>query len=184
MSIMRRHSHGCHRLHNHIAVRLMSFVLAHRRHQRMGMQRVNVERDMEHEGETYKLEIKEGGYEFRLERPVRVNVLEGRVRGSVARPITFPIPRYDAALGGYAMPDGSGVLVRGDRLVPTTLTPPAQPVAAQPAAGAMPVSEASPTPDPAPQGLSGAPGGPAWGSAPPPGAGAGGADARGTSPPR
>ena len=27
MSIMQRHSHGCHRLHNHIAVRLMSFVL-------------------------------------------------------------------------------------------------------------------------------------------------------------
>ena len=32
MSIMRRHSHGCHRLHNHIAVRLMSWVLAHRHH--------------------------------------------------------------------------------------------------------------------------------------------------------
>jgi hypothetical protein len=34
MSIMRRHSHGCHRLHNHIAVRLMSFVLAHSPHRR------------------------------------------------------------------------------------------------------------------------------------------------------
>src|SRR5690606_39510179 len=36
MSIMRRHSHGCHRLHNHIAVRLMSFVLRHRPHARKG----------------------------------------------------------------------------------------------------------------------------------------------------
>ena len=33
MSIMRRHSHGCHRMHNHIAVRLMSFVLEHRPHE-------------------------------------------------------------------------------------------------------------------------------------------------------
>jgi hypothetical protein len=168
MSIMRRHSHGCHRLHNHIAVRLMSFVLAHRRHRRVGMQRVNVERELEHEGETYKMEIKEGGYEFQLERPVRVNVLEGRVRGTVARPISFPIPRYDPALGGYAMPDGSGVLVRGDQLVPTTLTPRAVASDAPPAAAAaVPSHEgypASPTVDPA---AAVGPTPPAWGSAAP-----------------
>ncbi len=92
MSIMRRHSHGCHRLHNHIAVRLMSFVLAHRHHRRVGMQRVNFSRDMEHEGETYRLEVNEGGYVFALERPVRVEVLEGRVRGSVAIADHLPDP--------------------------------------------------------------------------------------------
>ena len=42
MSIMRRHSHGCHRLHNHVAVRLMSFVLKHRPHKRLGNQKLVV----------------------------------------------------------------------------------------------------------------------------------------------
>jgi len=124
MSIMRRHSHGCHRLHNHIAVRLMSFVLAHRHHRREGMQRVSFSRDMEHEGETYRLEVNEGGYVFALERPIRVEVLEGRIRGSVGAPITFPIPKYDEVRGGYVLPDGGAVLVRGSELVPTTLAAP------------------------------------------------------------
>ena len=48
MSIMRRHSHGCHRLHNHIAVRLMSFVLAHRPHTREGQDLLYYRRILEH----------------------------------------------------------------------------------------------------------------------------------------
>ena len=124
MSIMRRHSHGCHRLHNHIAVRLMSFVLAHRHHRRVGMQRVNFEREIEHEGETYNLEVREGGYVFELERPLHVQVLAGRIRGSVSSPITFAIPKFDTVRGGYVLPDGGAVLVRGNQLVPTTLAPP------------------------------------------------------------
>jgi hypothetical protein len=123
MSIMRRYSHGCHRLHNHIAVRLMSFVLAHRPHRRVGMQNVNFERELEYEGETYDLKIDQGGYVFELERPLRVEVLEGRIRGSVAAPITFPIPKFDTVRGGYVLPDGGAVLVRGNQLVPTTLAP-------------------------------------------------------------
>lgn len=123
MSIMRRHSHGCHRLLNHIAVRLMSFVLAHRPHQRVGMQRVNFERELEYEGATYDLKIDQGGYVFQLDRPLRVEVLEGRVRGSVREPIEFAIPKFDTVRGGYVLPDGGAVLVRGDQLVPTTLAP-------------------------------------------------------------
>ena len=123
MSIMRRYSHGCHRLLNHIAVRLMSFVLAHRPHHRIGMQNVNFERSMEYEGETYDLRIDQGGYVFQLDRPLRVQVLEGRIRGSVRSPIDFPIPKYDTVRGGYVLPDGGAVLVRGNQLVPTTLAP-------------------------------------------------------------
>ncbi|MBC7173853.1 MAG: hypothetical protein H5U40_15540, partial [Polyangiaceae bacterium] len=47
MSIMRRHSHGCHRLHNHMAVRLMSFVLKHRAHRRVGNEPLRYGRSFE-----------------------------------------------------------------------------------------------------------------------------------------
>ena len=40
MSIMRRQSHGCHRLHNHLAVRLFSTILKRRAHQRKGQTRL------------------------------------------------------------------------------------------------------------------------------------------------
>jgi len=114
MSIMRRHSHGCHRLHNHIAVRLMSFVLAHRPHRRAGQQTLGFRRELEHEGETYLMEIDQGGYVFYLEEPLRVNVREGRIRGRRRTPIEHPIPKFDEEAGGYRMPDGT--LVTVDRM--------------------------------------------------------------------
>src|SRR5690606_38531193 len=70
MSIMRRHSHGCHRLHNHIAVRLMSWVLAHRPHRRVGHQDIGFRRIITHEGHDYEMAIDRGGYVFDLERPI------------------------------------------------------------------------------------------------------------------
>lgn len=117
MSIMRRHSHGCHRLHNHIAVRLMSFVLAHSPHQRRGQQRLNFQRDLEYEGETYHMEIREGGYVFTLNHPIRVEVLEGRVRGELQDPVEILIPKFDPLYGAYVLPDGGAVEFRHGALV-------------------------------------------------------------------
>jgi hypothetical protein len=111
MSIMRRHSHGCHRLHNHIAVRLMSFVLAHRRHARLGQQRLSYRREIQHEGYTYQIALDSGGYVFQLERPIRVEVLEGRIRGEQPHPIEHLIPRWDAQRRAYLLPDGGAVSV-------------------------------------------------------------------------
>jgi hypothetical protein len=124
MSIMRRHSHGCHRLHNHIAVRLMSFVLAHRPHVRVGQQRLSFRRALEVEDHTYMMEIDEGGYVFDLEQPVHVNVLEGRIRGQVHHPIQGGLPKWDSDIGAYIMPDGTATLVARDG----TLTPTEMPV--------------------------------------------------------
>lgn len=104
-SIMRRHSHGCHRLHNHIAVRLMSFVLEHRRHTREGNQVLGFRRDLERDGFHWTMSLDTGGYVFTLERPVRVEVLEGRIRGDVRRPIEDLIPRFDPARGAYVRVD-------------------------------------------------------------------------------
>ena len=111
MSIMRRHSHGCHRMHNHIAVRLMSFVLEHRPHTRYGQQPMVYRREFEFEEELYLMEFDKGGYNFVLEEPLVVEVLPGRVRGQVQEPIEVALPRFDREVGAYVMPDGAWVTV-------------------------------------------------------------------------
>lgn len=122
MSIMRRHSHGCHRLHNHIAVRLMSWVLAHRPHRRVGHSEIGFRRSLRHEGHDYTVAIDRGGYVFDLERPLVIEVLEGRIRGSRATPIEQPLPRFDQAAGAYLLPDGGAVRVSPlGELTPYTL---------------------------------------------------------------
>ena len=127
MSIMRRHSHGCHRLHNHIALRLMSFVLAHRPHERLGQEPIGFRRFIPFKGQSYLMDIPQGGYAFKLSRPLLVNVEEGRIRGKLKAPIEFPIPEYNDQLRAYVMPDGSAVRVRGGQLIPTSLPPPLPP---------------------------------------------------------
>ncbi len=111
MSIMRRHSHGCHRMHNHIAVRLMSFVLEHRPHTRYGSQPMEYRREFEFEEDLYVMEFDKGGYNFVLDEPLPVEVLEGRVRGQVKEPIEVALPRYDREVGAYVLPDGMWVNV-------------------------------------------------------------------------
>lgn len=125
MSIMRRHSHGCHRLHNHIAVRLMSWVLAHRPHRRVGHQNVGFRRVITHDGHDYEMAIDRGGYVFDLERPIVVNVLEGRIRGERATPIEHPLPRWNQELGAYVLPDGGAVRIsRHGEMTPYELPAP------------------------------------------------------------
>jgi hypothetical protein len=111
MSIMRRHSHGCHRMHNHIAVRLMSFVLEHRPHTRYGQQPMVYRREFEFEEQMYLMEFDKGGYNFVLDEPLFAEVLPGRVRGQVKEPIEVALPVFDRELGAYVLPDGAWVTV-------------------------------------------------------------------------
>lgn len=111
MSIMRRHSHGCHRMHNHLAVRLMSFVLEHRPHTRYGSQPMVYRREFEYEEEMYVMEFDRGGYNFVLNEPLPVETLEGRIRGQVKEPIEVALPLYDREQEAYVMPDGQWVTV-------------------------------------------------------------------------
>jgi hypothetical protein len=161
MSIMQRHSHGCHRLHNHIAVRLMSFVLAHRAHKRVGQRVVAYKSTVELDDQEYELKIDKTGYIFQLEQPLPVDVLEGRIKGIQKRPIADPLPKYDATAQAYLMPDGSTVKV--DRTGAITPIAPPPPPADQapaadgtlPAAGTVPAStttntDTAPAPPPAP----------------------------------
>jgi hypothetical protein len=121
MSIMRRHSHGCHRLHNHIAVRLFSFVLGHRPHVRDGHPPMSFRLAFDYEEEHHAISIKQGGYVFKLAAPIFVSVEEGRIRGAVNRPVTAAVPKFNAECKGYYLPDGRAVLPRPDgTLIPTS----------------------------------------------------------------
>jgi hypothetical protein len=151
MSIMRRHSHGCHRLHNHIAVRLMSFVLTHRPHKRMGNQRLSYKKALVYKDETYEMDIKQGGYVFVLDQPIKIDVLEGRVRGDVKRPIDFLVPKWNPDAGAYMTVDGGAVQVQGDQLVEVPLPPPQVPDGGVPLEPPSP-GAVVPPPPPAPTG--------------------------------
>jgi len=87
-SIARRYSHGCHRLVNISAVRLFGFILAHTPYQRMGNKRLGFRKTFQNNGQEYSYQLDSRGYYYRLRRPVKVNVLEGRLRGKLEKPIT------------------------------------------------------------------------------------------------
>jgi hypothetical protein len=104
MSILRRFSHGCHRLYNMDAVRMFSFVLRHSEYTREGQRPVGYRRSFDHEGESYKLKVETRGYEYVLTRPIPVMVTEGTVRGSLKKPIedAVPLPAPPDAAGDPA----------------------------------------------------------------------------------
>lgn len=95
-SILRGYSHGCHRLFNHLAVRMTSFLLQHRRHVVRGRIPANYRRSFSPEGasEPLTLEIDTRGFHYELTPPVPVQVLEGNVRGAPSRAPSgfFPLP--------------------------------------------------------------------------------------------
>jgi hypothetical protein len=151
MSIMQRHSHGCHRLHNHIAVRLMSFVLAHRPHLRVGQKTVAYKNPVKNTAESdldteYVIEIPKTGYIFQLERPLPVDVLRGNIKGTKKQPITAALPKFDTTAGAYLMPDGSTVKVDRAGEITTVAPPPPPPAEPAPAAdgGVAPEPVANP----------------------------------------
>ncbi len=108
MSILRRYSHGCHRLYNMSAVRLFSFVLAHRDFQREGQIKLGFGREFSHEGNSFKLSLKTRGYRYNLPEPIPVHVLEGRIRGERKSPVEAYIPKPSKAPApGDELPPGT-----------------------------------------------------------------------------
>ncbi|HEX2657451.1 MAG TPA: L,D-transpeptidase [Polyangia bacterium] len=86
-SIARRFSHGCHRLVNNRAVRLFDFVLAHQAFRRLGSMPLHLKRRLTVDEQNYRYELDTRGYYYELQKPVPVNVTEGRVMGQVKKPI-------------------------------------------------------------------------------------------------
>jgi hypothetical protein len=85
-SILRGSSHGCHRLFNHLALRLGSFVLAHTEHERHGLTDERYGRVIDWQGHTLRLRAKSRGYRYQLFPPIPVDVLDGRAVRSKAPP--------------------------------------------------------------------------------------------------
>jgi len=85
-SIVGGTSHGCHRLFNHLAVRLAGFLLRHRPHERHGSMSVRYERAVRRAGRDVRFRMSTRGVRFELTPPVPVEVLEGRIRGNRQTP--------------------------------------------------------------------------------------------------
>ncbi len=99
MSIFGGYSHGCHRLHNHLAVRLFSFLLRHSRFRRRGQVPLRYGRKFQFKGRTFTIRLHTRGYYYTLYDPIPVEVTEGRIRGKEKRPVEvyMPVPgeHYD-----------------------------------------------------------------------------------------
>jgi len=92
-SILSGTSHGCHRLFNHQALRLSSFLLAHRRHERVGPDVLGYHRRFEWQGKKLDLAFESRGYRFELDPPVEVDVLPGRIMSDTLAPAApQPLP--------------------------------------------------------------------------------------------
>lgn len=134
-SIARRFSHGCHRLVNSRAVRLFNFVLHRQRWKRIGAIPLGLKRQLVVDDKSYAFEIKTRGYYYELVRPVPLEVLEGRIMGTVQKPVATYMRKAGV--------DYSGV---SDEANPTLATPDS--AAAVPRA---PEPEPAPPPEEEPQ---------------------------------
>jgi len=80
-SILRGYSHGCHRLFNHLALRLGAFLLAHRHHLRHGPLATRYDRVLRRGEAAVLVKRSSRGYRYELTPPVPIEVLEGHVVG-------------------------------------------------------------------------------------------------------
>ncbi|MCA9689927.1 MAG: L,D-transpeptidase [Myxococcales bacterium] len=118
MSILRRYSHGCHRLYNMNAVRLFSFVLRHREFAREGETPLGFGRKINYEGKEYQIRLKSRGYKYRLAEPIPVEVTKGRIRGKRKAPyedfikkpgVEYVAPGEEGVDGEEPVEGGEGV---------------------------------------------------------------------------
>jgi hypothetical protein len=121
MSILRRYSHGCHRLYNMDAVRLFAYVLQHRDYTRVGQIPVGVGRHLDVDGRSYHMKINTRGYKYQLVEPIPLEVTRGRVRGSRSSPIEGyverPLTEEEKAAQAEAAMEAAGDAVE-DALTP------------------------------------------------------------------
>ncbi len=92
-SILTRYSHGCHRLHNHLALRLFSFVVRHSKFVRRGQVPLAYAKRFSVRGRSYRIKLHTRGYYYTLRHPVRVMVTEGRIMGKQKTPIEHYLPK-------------------------------------------------------------------------------------------
>ncbi len=115
-SVRAGYSHGCHRLYNHKAIRMFSFILNHRPHDRVGLEPYPYLHRFEYKGRKYKIKVSNRGYVYRLKELLPVIVTRGRVLGKRKR----PIKQYIKKPGVEYLPDaGTDPALSLDGGVPT-----------------------------------------------------------------
>jgi hypothetical protein len=87
LSLRGRFSHGCHRLHNHLAVRLFSFVLAHRKAKVLGPMASGFRRIFYSNGDVFDLRLPSRGFYFELTPSLPIETLPGTIKGTRQTPI-------------------------------------------------------------------------------------------------
>jgi hypothetical protein len=87
------YSHGCHRLPNHLAIRLFSYLLRHRPMRVQGELGGIPERQFLQGEQVFEIRIPTRGYAFQLDPPLAVEVKAGTIRGQVQEPIEAYVPR-------------------------------------------------------------------------------------------
>jgi len=87
------YSHGCHRLPNHLAIRLYSFILRHRPMSVLGDQRMSFARQFLAGDNVFEIRLPSRGYSYLLDPPLPVEVLEGDIRGTLRTPVTTYVPK-------------------------------------------------------------------------------------------
>jgi len=87
------YSHGCHRLPNHIAIRLYSFILRHRPMRVLGDQGMGFARQFLASDDVFEIRLPSRGYSYQLEPPLPVDVLEGDIKGTLKTPVLTYVPK-------------------------------------------------------------------------------------------
>jgi hypothetical protein len=101
------YSHGCHRLPNHLAVRMYDFLLQHRNMKVTGDSPMSFWRQFLAQDQVYEIRIPSRGYVFELDPPLPVNVLKGEIRGNLKEPIEGYVPKPGVRYPGLP-PDQRG----------------------------------------------------------------------------
>jgi hypothetical protein len=101
-------SHGCHRLPNHLAIRLYSFILQHRHMRVAGDSPMSFQRQFLWKNTAYEMRIPSRGYVYELDPPVPVNVLEGNIMGEQKKPILGYVPKPGVKYPGPPPPVPEG----------------------------------------------------------------------------
>jgi hypothetical protein len=86
-------SHGCHRLPNHLAIRMYSFILQHRHMRVVGDSPMGFQRQFLWQDTVYEMRIPSRGFIYQLDPPLPVTVLEGNIMGDQKTPIIGYVPK-------------------------------------------------------------------------------------------
>jgi hypothetical protein len=97
-------SHGCHRLPNHLAIRLYSFVLRHRKMRAIGDMSLNKERQFLRGEEVFEIRLPSKGFGYVLDPPLPVEVLEGEIKGELKEPLLGYVPKPEITYPGPPPP--------------------------------------------------------------------------------